>query len=143
MSRASEASTSEVVSSLLNDPARALELASQEARNVFRRTPEGLETPAFRVLREGNGFQIREYAPFALAVADVDVERAPRGAAGELVAGGRSFTALTSYLFGGNGRGETMAMTTPVFVDVSPAEGVVGARRAQFCWRISFRRAIL
>ena len=82
------------------------------------------------MLREGNGFQIREYAPFALAVADVDVERAPRGAAGELVAGGRSFTALTSYLFGGNGRGETMAMTTPVFVDVSPAEGVVGAPRA-------------
>ena len=142
-SQASEVAASEVVSSLLNDPARALELASQEARNVFRRTPEGLETPAFRVLREGNGFQIREYAPFALAVADVDVERAPRGAAGELVAGGRSFTALTSYLFGGNGRGETMAMTTPVFVDVSPAEGVVGAPRAILFGAIPFRRAIL
>ena len=61
---------SEVVTSLLNDPARALELASQEARNVFRRTPEGLETPAFRVPARATASRSASTRSFALAVAD-------------------------------------------------------------------------
>lgn len=35
-----------------------------EARNVFLRTPEGLETPSFQVLHEGHGYEIREYDPY-------------------------------------------------------------------------------
>jgi len=40
---------------LPQDPARAFNLVQQEARNTVTRTPEGLETPAYRVARQGEG----------------------------------------------------------------------------------------
>ena len=53
--------------SLLQDPARAFNLVQQEARNAVTRTPEGLETPAYRVARQGDGYEVREYEPYDIA----------------------------------------------------------------------------
>lgn len=39
-----------------------------EARNVFLRTPEGLETPHFRVLYEGEGVRMRAWVFVSLSV---------------------------------------------------------------------------
>ena len=44
---------------LPQDPARAFNLVQQEARNTVTRTPEGLETPAYRVARQGEGSGLR------------------------------------------------------------------------------------
>ena len=67
------------------DPARAFNLVQQEARNTVTRTPEGLETPSYRVSRQGEGYEVREYEAFdeastALAEGESD-----------LVSGGQGF----------------------------------------------------
>lgn len=38
----------------------------REARNVLRRTPEGLETPSYEVIKETDIYQIRKYAPYSV-----------------------------------------------------------------------------
>ena len=61
------------VASLLQDPARALNLMQQEARNVVSRTPEGLETPPYRLVGSGNGYETREYGSVGVAVTPIAV----------------------------------------------------------------------
>ena len=83
---------------------------------MLARTPD-LSTPAFELVDAGDDFQVRRYADFSVVRA---ARRAPVAAEGpELqnpkMAGAGAFQALAGYIFGGNGREEKMAMTTPVF----------------------------
>lgn len=105
------------VASLLQDPARALALVQGEARNVFSRTPEGLETPSYRVLSSGEGFEVRSYPSYGVAVASMGAA----AAADDLFAAGRAFNSLAAFFFGANARAESLDMTTPLRVDVEAA----------------------
>eukprot|EP00966_Prymnesium_polylepis_P280430 6479591-Prymnesium_polylepis.1 len=68
------ASTAPVaVASLLQDPARALSMVTQEAKNVVSRTPDGLETPAYRLVGTGDGYELREYPSYGVAVTPITV----------------------------------------------------------------------
>jgi len=80
----------------------------EEARNIFRRTPSGLEQPAFQVAAAGEGFEVRRYSSFTVATR--------RMAAGksEGFSDGEGFSALATYLFGDNERERAMKMTMPV-----------------------------
>jgi hypothetical protein len=65
-----------------------------------------VEEPKFtKVLQEGD-FSVRDYP--ALVVAEVTMP------GGQTVAAGAGFRALAGYIFGGNARRESMAMTAPV-----------------------------
>ena len=108
--------------SLFSDPARALTLVQQEARNAVTRTPEGLETPAYRVVRQGDGYEVREYPSYGV------VSTPLAEAESELVAGGRGFNALASFFLGGNANADALEMTTPVRMDV----GAGSAKRMAF-----------
>ena len=92
-----------------------------EARNVFLKTPEGLETPSFRVLHEGDGYDIREYDSYTVAYTEMGSGGEGGGGGGEAgpVLGsptmtGGAFNTLASYLFGYNEAKASLAMTTPV-----------------------------
>lgn len=51
-----------------------------EARNVFSSTPIGLETPPYQVVLSGDGFEVRDYAGYAIAATGMDVrEESPSG----------------------------------------------------------------
>ncbi|KAH8049859.1 Heme-binding protein [Aureococcus anophagefferens] len=83
---------------------------------MLARTPD-LSTPAFELVDTADDFQVRRYADFSVVRT---ARRAPVAAEGlELqnpkMAGAGAFQALAGYIFGGNGREEKMAMTTPVF----------------------------
>lgn len=91
----------------------------------FKKTPAGLETPAYAVLRRCAAYEVRRYEPFLVAETPMDEVRAGRSSvtggppAGVSPAGpgGAAFGALAGYIFGGNEAGQRMAMTTPVFSD--------------------------
>ncbi|EWM28188.1 soul heme-binding protein [Nannochloropsis gaditana] len=91
-----------------------------EARNVFLRTPEGLETPSFQVLHEGHGYEIREYDPYTVAYTEMGSSDAKAGStsAGPVLGSptmtGGAFNTLAGYIFGANEAKTNMAMTTPV-----------------------------
>ena len=102
------------VASLLQDPARALNLVQQEARNVVSRTPEGLETPSYQLVSLGNGYETREYTSYGVAVTPIAV-------AWDLAAITVGFNQLVAYILGSNQRSEGMEMTTPLRVDVLPS----------------------
>jgi len=84
----------------------------EEARNVFRRMPGGLEAPRYEVVRtlgDGNRVvQIRRYEPFTVA------KRSMPNGNGTGFASGQGFTKLAGYLFGNNTQSVAMEMTTPV-----------------------------
>jgi len=105
--------TPAVAAALLQDPARAFGLAQQEAQNALRSDPQGLDSPEYRVLRQGRGFELREYNPYGVAA--VEMGQAPIA---DILTGSRSFAALTAFVLGGNARAETLDLTTPVRVDV-------------------------
>ncbi|GMH61306.1 hypothetical protein TrLO_g8716 [Triparma laevis f. longispina] len=72
---------------------------------MISRTPEGLETPKYKVVErfEGEGWEIREYNDYALCST-------------RNVEGFSGFQTLAGYIFGKNVENRTMAMTTPVFM---------------------------
>lgn len=132
------------LSSLATDRKKQEELR-QEALNVFRSTPKGLETPKYSVLRCIEGpkvlgrpevIELREYAPFTVArkamVADGagGADAADGGAFGVLfggTAGAKGFNSLAAYLFGENEESAAMAMTMPVEISAAAAgDGAVG-----------------
>lgn len=43
------------------DPLRRISKLQEEAKNVFRETPEGLVGPKYRVVSKHEGYEIREY----------------------------------------------------------------------------------
>ncbi|CAG9465527.1 unnamed protein product [Pedinophyceae sp. YPF-701] len=72
---------------------------------TFFKVPD-LETPQYMLLRRAADYEVRRYEPYSVAeYAPATADR--RG----------SFQSLARYIFGGNARGEKMAMTTPVFTE--------------------------
>jgi hypothetical protein len=95
---------------------------------MLRRTPEGLETPAYEVVASSRGgggsgsvnWEVRKYEEFS--VATTARTRAVANGPTDLKLGNPTmpsaggFQALAGYILGGkNDRSERMAMTTPVF----------------------------
>jgi len=83
----------------------------REFKNIFRSTPQGLDTPKYEVTRVGKGFEIRSYAGYSVAQA-----KAGEGASvvGDGVASGRLFNTLAAFIFGENEGKSKLSMTTPV-----------------------------
>ena len=98
---------------------------------MLRRTPDGLETPAYEVLSEKGSWEVRRYANFSV-VTTLSARPVSGGGmklqAPTMPAAG-AFQALAGYIFGGNGgnggSGEKMAMTTPV-ISRRSADGADG-----------------
>jgi len=84
-----------------------------EAKNVFLETPEGLVGPPYRVLSQGEGYEIREYDSYTVASTSMSPVDEPY-TMDDLASGGEAFNALAAYLFGANEEKEVMEMTTPV-----------------------------
>ena len=93
---------------------------------MLRRTPEGLETPAYAVVAANRpGWEVREYAEFsvastrrdrAVAASGIQIQQPSQPAAG-------GFQALAGYILGGrNVEEEKMAMTTPVLNSASSGQ---------------------
>jgi len=86
-------------------------------------TPDGLEQPQYRVIRRAADYQIRSYDSFVVAQTFMDGVKAsgsttePAKFVNPAANGSAAFGTLARYLFGGNERKESMAMTTPVFSD--------------------------
>lgn len=74
---------------------------------------EDIETPKHTVVREGAGYEIREYAPYIRA--EVTLEGASRET---LYAG---FRKVADYIFGNNSPNAKIAMTAPVLQERSDA----------------------
>ena len=92
---------------------------------MLARTPDGLETPRYKVISSAAAWEVREYEEFSVCSTAIDrpVEGgdAPQIQQPSLPAAG-GFQALAGYIFGRNEEGEKMAMTTPVLSQRS-AEG--------------------
>jgi len=93
----------------------------EETKDLLRRTPKGLETPKYAVVRTLDGpgtlgaAELRAYEPFT--VARTSMRGSGAGAAGE------GFNTLAAYLFGKNERAQSMAMTMPVQTAMRDADG--------------------
>lgn len=109
-------------------PDEVLAAVGTELRNVFNRTPEGVETPAFDVVRAAGGYELRRYA--TLQVAEAAMSAAGDGEVDAAGAMGDAFSTLAKYLFGANSSGGALAMTTPVVVDY--ADGAAAGSRMSF-----------
>jgi len=114
----------------------------KEVRNVFRSTPVGLESPAYRVLTKNDAYEIRNYAAYSVAttklsnidatsVATTSSESTDAAASSveheilDPINSGSAFNILASYLFGKNVQKEKLAMTTPVIVEGETMEFVL------------------
>jgi len=84
------------------------------------------EAPHQILLRVG-GFEIRQYPVLTVAETTVHADRSSAGSAG--------FRLLAGYIFGGNAKKQSIAMTTPV-IEARP-EGVVAAGESEE-WVIRF-----
>lgn len=79
------------------------------------------EEPAYTLVREGSGFEVRRYAPQLLAETEVS------GDFDEV--GGEAFRRLADFIFGNNQAAEKIAMTAPVSqTPVAPAGEGGGTR---------------
>ena len=100
----------------LEGEVRRREARSTTMEEMLKRTPD-LETPKYDVVAENQGWEVREYADFAVAGASaaraVDTSGPKMGAPSMPKAG--AFQSLAGYIFGSNSANEKMAMTTPVF----------------------------
>jgi hypothetical protein len=72
-----------------------------------------IEEPAFKLLAEGQHYEVREYEPYLVAEVDVSGKSADS----------QGFRTLAGYIFGDNESGEKMQMTAPVESrDAEPGE---------------------
>ena len=79
-------------------------LKRSSMKEMLARTPKGLETPKYRVVKHKKTWEVREYEDFSVCSTLMDEnERSPIG-----------FNSLAGYIFGKNQQQEKMAMTTPV-----------------------------
>lgn len=79
----------------------------------------GTEQPAFDLLEQANGLDIRRYAPRLVAETEVGRDEAASRREG--------FSRLARYIFGGNRGGARIAMTAPVAQSAAP-----GGHRIRF-----------
>jgi hypothetical protein len=75
-----------------------------------------IEEPAYTVLEEKDGYEIREYAPYILAKTTVT------GSYDE--ATNQGFRIIADYIFGNNTKKESIAMTTPVLESKAASEKI-------------------
>lgn len=73
-----------------------------------------IEEPQYTVVRQYDGFEVRDYAPYLVA------EVAVPGPADE--AGNQGFRILAGYIFGGNKGERKIAMTAPVTQAAAPVK---------------------
>eukprot|EP00930_Biecheleria_cincta_P089052 TRINITY_DN78310_c0_g1_i1.p1 TRINITY_DN78310_c0_g1~~TRINITY_DN78310_c0_g1_i1.p1 ORF type:complete len:406 (-),score=70.16 TRINITY_DN78310_c0_g1_i1:260-1477(-) len=89
----------------------------EEAKNIFRPKPRGLETPSYAVLRNlAPDVQLRRYEPFTVA------RRSMSATSGSGFASTEGFTSLASYLFGNNSDSAPMEMTSPVEISYTGSD---------------------
>ena len=92
-----------------------LDEVRRELKNIVKSTPEGLDSPAYEVLRKTDNYEIREYSAYAVASTRIDSNEETSE---ELMASGKGFNKLARYILEGeNVEGEKMSMTTPVITD--------------------------
>jgi hypothetical protein len=84
-----------------------------EAKNIFLETPEGLSGPAYTVVSQGKGYEIRDYEGYTVASTTMS-KIGESYSMDDLTKGGAAFNALAAYLFGANDKGRVMEMTSPV-----------------------------
>jgi hypothetical protein len=77
----------------------------------------GVKEPAYTVLERPAGFEIRQYEPYIVAYTDV------QGTHSEALNSG--FRILAGYIFGGNTKKESIAMTAPVMEGGETSEKIV------------------
>eukprot|EP00929_Paragymnodinium_shiwhaense_P009648 TRINITY_DN113897_c0_g1_i1.p1 TRINITY_DN113897_c0_g1~~TRINITY_DN113897_c0_g1_i1.p1 ORF type:complete len:438 (+),score=71.54 TRINITY_DN113897_c0_g1_i1:53-1315(+) len=101
------------LSALVTDDEKRTE-ALDEVKNIFRRTPKGLEQPSYTVVQKlAGGVELREYKPFTAAQRAMTNSSDPRRA----YSSAEGFTSLAGYLFGANSEKKAMAMTMPVEIN--------------------------
>lgn len=86
---------------------------AQEAKNMFLETPEGLQGPAYNLVAETAGYQIRDYEGYTVASTTMGKVGEPYNM-NDVANSGAAFNALAAYLFGANSEAKMMPMTTPV-----------------------------
>eukprot|EP01038_Epipyxis_sp_PR26KG_P011309 gene11309-15170_t len=75
---------------------------------MLERTPQGLETPSYKVVDHRKTWEVRSYDSFAVCSTFMNPNSPGPG----------SFNALAGYIFGKNSAQEKMAMTTPVLTAI-------------------------
>ena len=109
------------IKTLATDKTKQSEL-QEEALDLFRSTPKGLETPRYTVVDTVDGplflgtperIELREYDAFTVAKTTME------GNGFTASSGATGFNTLAAYLFGKNGESVSMSMTMPVEVDGS------------------------
>lgn len=101
----------------------------REIKNIFKSTPEGLDSPSYSVLKDlgGDNGEIRAYKGYSIcstsastsasASSESSTSASSEKGFGDALSSGRNFNVLAGYLFGDNASDEPMSMTTPVIMD--------------------------
>jgi len=101
----------------------------REIKNIFKSTPEGLDSPSYSVLKDlgGDNGEIRAYKGYSIcstsasastsASSESSTSASSEKGFGDALSSGRNFNVLAGYLFGDNASEEPMSMTTPVIMD--------------------------
>ena len=111
-------------------PLAALALTATLATGAQAETYNGYEVPPYRVEARAGAFELRQYEPHLVAEVVVEGSRSSTAS--------RGFRALANYIFGGNDRGEKIAMTVPV--TQTPVDG---GYRVRFAMPSRFDRTAL
>mmetsp|Transcript_37863 Transcript_37863/g.62311 ORF Transcript_37863/g.62311 Transcript_37863/m.62311 type:complete len:489 (-) Transcript_37863:554-2020(-) len=99
----------------LRDPEKVREAVQSiitESKNIYSRTPEGLETPKYSVVQATPAYEVRSYEQYATAATAMDGAESMD----DPFESGRGFNTLAGYLFGDNEAEEPMEMTIPVAI---------------------------
>lgn len=86
---------------------------AQEARNMFRETPEGLLGPRYTLVEQVDGYEIRDYEGYRAAGTSMSKVGEP-WSVNDMASAGTAFNTLAAYIFGANEQEQTLDMTTPV-----------------------------
>lgn len=81
-------------------------------------TPD-LETPAYLILKRFASYEVREYPGMVLAEADMALAASSSDTLKTLTSAAAAFQTLSGYIFGANSTNTKMAMTTPVFTELT------------------------
>ena len=92
-----------------------------------------IEEPAYEVVREGSGFELRRYPPQLLAETEV------QGRFDKV--GGSAFRILADYIFGNNQAAEKIAMTAPVKQRPAASEDEAAGTRIEMTAPVTQRAA--
>ena len=93
---------------------KALAAAAAVILGLFSPMASAIEELKYQVVRQYDGFEVREYAPYL--VAEVIVPGPSEDA------GNQGFRLLAGYIFGGNRGARTIAMTSPVTQTPAPVK---------------------